>query len=256
MEIEREMYSGWNSGQIELGSTMLAFAPQSTYPSTWELILTTPHNANTKTNAENKRTFFLPILYPSTWELYNSITSTKTNVYANFKCTIHCTVSDRSENLLLITAWWDPIGDPNTDVVNMLLNFRKIKTPFLFFVQWMPELICYWRLPLYSQHRSIRKARGCANKQFFAQINSLLLLAQRDHLDNAIVQWQVYFEQDAIPGHYCCEIWWKWRRRALWTFGRGGAGLALAGLSSSKSNVLGTGLRSISWRWWWVTPSW
>ena len=54
MEIEREMYSGWNSGQIELGSTMLAFAPQSTYPSTWELILTTPHNANTKTNAKNK----------------------------------------------------------------------------------------------------------------------------------------------------------------------------------------------------------
>ena len=114
MEIEREMYSGWNSGQIELGSTMLAFAPQSTYPSTWELILTTPHNANTKTNAENKRTFFLPILYPSTWELYDSITSTKTNVYANFKCTIHCTVSDRSENLLLHG------GTPSVTLTQML----------------------------------------------------------------------------------------------------------------------------------------
>ena len=97
MEIEREMYSGWNSGQIELGSTMLAFAPQSTYPSTWELILTTSHpaNTNTSTNAntivdKNTNTQWFPcsqnpLTHPSTSQWKYKFNS-KNNCIWNYRC--------------------------------------------------------------------------------------------------------------------------------------------------------------------------
>ena len=112
MEIEREMYSGWNSGQIELGSTMLAFAPQSTYPSTWELILTTPHNANTKTNAENKRTFFCPYFTPPP-ENYMILLQIGKQMFMQI-LNVQSTVSDRSENLLLHG------GTPSVTLTQML----------------------------------------------------------------------------------------------------------------------------------------